>query len=200
MRNTEDEDEAQQRRVSRQDEMAMLSSEIARLAQRLADLTTEESAGGGELSAGVRVRMLQKDVCHLRVGTVVGIRSWKGRHWHVKLDATGSAKGMEIWKKEKHLEVLKGEDSETEVEQNRQQLNAVSAIHCGDGEIVNQLATFPNAVFDRLGFPLQAKGDVGDGTAIGAQGNCGSDAIGVCNDCCLMNPTAMCRIRTSWID
>jgi len=115
MRNTEDEDEAQQRRVSRQDEMALLSSEIARLAQRLAELTTEESAGGGELSAGVRVRILRKDVYYLRAGTVVGICSWKGRYWYVKLDATDRAKGTEIWKKEKYLEVLEDEDSGIEV-------------------------------------------------------------------------------------
>jgi len=116
MRNTEDGDEAQQRRISRQDEMAMLSSEIARLAQRLAELRTEESAGSSKLSAGVRVRILQKDVHYLRVGTVVGIHSWKGRYWYVKLDATGRAKGTEIWKKEKHLEVLKDEDEDSEIE------------------------------------------------------------------------------------
>jgi len=111
MRNAEDEDEAHQRRVARQDEMALLSSEIARMAQRLAELTTEDDAGGGDFRAGVRVRILRKDVYYLRVGTVVGIRSWKGRYWYVRLDATERAKGTEIWKKEKYLEVLEDEDS-----------------------------------------------------------------------------------------
>jgi len=116
VKNTANGDEAQHRSVSRQDEMAMLSSEIARLAQRLAELTTEESGVSSELSAGVRVRTLRKDVCYLRVGTVVRIRSWKGRHWYVKLDATNMAKGTEIWKKEKYLEVLTDEDEESKME------------------------------------------------------------------------------------
>jgi len=116
MKNTANGDEVQQRSVSRQDEMALLSSEIARLSQRLAELTTEESGGGSKLSAGVRVQILQKDVCYLRVGTLVRIRSWKGRHWYVKLDATSTAKGTEIWKKEKYLEILREEDEESEIE------------------------------------------------------------------------------------
>jgi len=116
VKNTANGDEAQHRSVSRQDEMAMLSSEIARLAQRLAELTTEESGVSSELSAGVRVQILRKDVYCLRVGTVVRIGSWKGRYWCVKLDATNMAKGTEIWKKEKYLEVLRDEDEESEIE------------------------------------------------------------------------------------
>jgi len=34
----------------------------------------------------------------------------------VKLDATNTAKGTEIWKKEKYLEVLRDEDEESEIE------------------------------------------------------------------------------------
>jgi len=115
MKNTAHVDEAQNCSVSRQDEMAILSSEIARLAQRLAELTTEEIGVSSELSAGVRVQVLRQDVYYLRVGTVVRIRSWKGRHWCVKLDATNTAKGTEIWKKEKYLEVLREEEEDREI-------------------------------------------------------------------------------------
>jgi len=116
MKNALNGDEARQRRASRQDEMALLSSDVARLAQRLAELTTEESGASSETSTGMRVRTMRKDECHLRVGTVGRIRSWKGCFWCVKLDATETTKATEIWKKEKYLETVRDEEEEDDAD------------------------------------------------------------------------------------